>query len=151
MPQSLSSVYLHLVFSTKYQKPWFRDASMRRELHAYLGGVSRNHDCPALIVGGIEDHVHVLARHGRTITQADWVRDLKRSSSLWSKRHNPAFSDFSWQSGYGIFSVSASALPQVRDYILHQEEHHRTTTFQDEFRNLLREHNLEWDERYVWD
>lgn len=65
MPQALSSVYLHLVFSTKYQKPWFRGVAMRRELHAYLGGVSRNHGCPALIVGGVENHVHILARHGR--------------------------------------------------------------------------------------
>lgn len=151
MPQSLSSVYLHLVFSTKNHRPWFRDASMRHELHAYLGGLSRNHGCPALIVGGVEDHVHVLARHGRTITQADWVRDLKRSSSLWSKRNNSGFSGFSWQAGYGLFSVSASGLDRVRDYILNQEEHHRTTTFQDEYRNLLRAHNLEWDERYVWD
>src|SRR5205085_1050552 len=73
MPQSLSAVYIHLVFSTKGRRPWLRGCAQRGELHAYLGGISKTLECPTLIVGGVEDHVHLLARLGRTITQADWV------------------------------------------------------------------------------
>jgi putative transposase len=99
----------------------------------------------------VEDHVHLLARHGRTISQADWVKELKRTSSLWIKERDPATTDFAWQSGYGVFSVSASNLEGVRDYIARQAEHHRKWSFQDEFRALLKKHGETWDERYVWD
>jgi hypothetical protein len=91
-------------------------------------------------------------RFGRTITQADWIKEVKRVSSGWVKEHDPiSCSDFTWQAGYGVFSVSASRLDAVREYIGTQEAHHRKTTFQDEFRALLRKHGVEWDERYVWD
>jgi len=152
MPQSLSAVYLHGVFSTKERRLFLRDVATRTELHAYLGGASRQLDCPPLIVGGVEDHVHILARFGRTITQADWIKEIKRVSSGWLKERDPASCrDFAWQAGYGVFSVSASRLDAVREYIVTQEEHHRKSTFQDEFRALLRKHGVEWDERYVWD
>jgi putative transposase len=151
MPQSLSAVYIHLVFSTKDRRPWLRDPSIRSSLHAYLGEVSKQLDCSPILVGGVEDHVHLLARFGRTITQAEWVKELKRVSSIWLKEQGPDFHDFHWQGGYADFSVSQSNLDQVREYILHQEEHHRKLGFQDELRALLRKHNMEWDERYVWD
>jgi len=82
-PQSLSAVYIHLVFSTKDHRPFLRDKPTRDALHAYLGGVSKQLDCPPLLIGGVEDHVHLLARFGRTITQAEWVKELKRVSNLW--------------------------------------------------------------------
>lgn len=151
MPQSLSAVYLHLVFSTKERRPFLDHPVLRSEMQAYLGGVSRQLDCPAIIVGGVLDHVHVLARYGRTITQADWVKELKRASSLWVKDRHTGLADFAWQSGYGVFSVSVSNLDAVREYVAHQEEHHRKSTFQDGFRALLRKHGMEWDEQYVWD
>ncbi|MEW6303996.1 MAG: transposase [Verrucomicrobiota bacterium] len=149
MPQSLSAVYIHLVFSTKDRRPFLRDKPTRDALHAYLGGISKQLDCPPLLVGGVEDHVHVLARFGRTITQAEWVKELKRVSNLWLKERGLA--DFEWQGGYAVFSVSQSNLEQVKHYIAHQEEHHRKMTFQDELRALLRKHETEWDEKYVWD
>ena len=151
MPQSLSAVYVHLVFSTKERRPFLRDQKLRQALHAYLGGISKTLDCPPIIVGGIEDHVHLLARFGRTITQADWMKELKRVSNLWLKEQSPGYSDFQWQGGYAAFSVSQSNLDQVRAYIAKQEEHHRKLNFQDELRLLLRKHNVEWDERYMWD
>ncbi|MDO8629278.1 MAG: IS200/IS605 family transposase [Phycisphaerales bacterium] len=151
MPQSLSAVYIHLVFSTKERRPFLRDKTTRDALHAYLGGVSRQLDCAPIRIGGAEDHVHVLARLGRTITQADWVKELKRVSNLWLKEEERDYADFQWQGGYAVFSVSQSNLEQVKEYIARQEEHHRNTTFQDEFRVLLRMHNIEFDERYVWD
>lgn len=151
MPQSFSSVYLHAVFSTKDRQPWLREASLRADLHSYLGGISSNLDCSPQIVGGVADHVHILARLGRKITQADWVKELKRSSNIWIKKQNASLSGFSWQGGYGIFAVESSNLSRVHEYIVRQEEHHRTTSFKEELRTLLRDHNVEWDERYVWD
>jgi REP element-mobilizing transposase RayT len=151
MPQSLSAVYLHLVFSTKDRQPLLRDPALRSETHAYLGGVSKQLDCLPVIIGGVEDHVHILARHARTISQADWVKELKRVSSIWIKERDPSLRDFAWQSGYGVFSVSTSNLETVERYIANQEEHHRKTTFQDEYRAFLRRHGITWDEQYVWD
>jgi len=151
MPQSLSAVYIHLVFSTKERRHFLRDKARRESLHAYLGGISKQLECPPLLVGGVEDHVHLLARFARTITQAEWVKELKRVSNLWLKEQNKDFRDFAWQGGYADFSVSQSNLEQVKKYIAGQEEHHRKMTFQDEVRTLLRKHDLEWDERYVWD
>jgi putative transposase len=151
MPQSLSAVYLHLVFSTKDRHPFLRDPTLCAETHAYLGGVSKQLDCPPIIIGGVDDHVHILARHARTITQAEWVKELKRVSSLWIKQRDPSLRDFAWQSGYGIFSVSASNLETVERYISNQEEHHKKTTFQDEYRAFLKRHAIPWDEKYVWD
>ena len=151
MPQSLSAVYLHLVFSTKDRRPFLRDKTVRDALHAYIGGVSKTLDCPPLIVGGVEDHVHLLCRFARTITQAEWVKELKRISNGWLKEHGRDYADFEWQGGYVDFSVSQSNLEQVEQYIANQEEHHRKTTFQDELRTLLRKHEIEFDERYVWD
>jgi REP element-mobilizing transposase RayT len=151
MPQSLSAVYIHLVFSTKDRHPFFADKSVRETLHSQLGGISKTLQCPPLIVGGVEDHVHMLCRLGRTITQADWVKEVKRVSSLWLKSQGRAYAQFEWQGGYADFSVSQSNLEQVKQYIASQEEHHRKITFQDELRSLLRKHEIEYDEKYVWD
>jgi len=151
MPQSLSVVYLHLVFSTKERRPFLRDPIIRGEMHAWLGSASGQLKCPSVLVGGVEDHVHILARHGRTISQADWVKELKRTSSIWIKERDPRAHDFAWQAGYGVFSASASNLESVRDYVARQEEHHHKLSFQDEFRMFLKKHGETWDERYVWD
>ena len=151
MPQSLSAVYIHLVFSTKDRRPLLCDKPTRDALHSYLGGVSKQLDCPPILVGGVEDHVHLLARFGRTLTQAEWVKELKRVSNLWLKERGRDYADFEWQGGYADFSVSQSNLEQVKQYIAGQEEHHRKIGFQDELRALLRKHEIEWDEKYVWD
>jgi REP element-mobilizing transposase RayT len=151
MSQSFSANYQHLVFSTKERIPCFRDKQLRSELHAYLGSVSEKLECHPIIVGGVEDHVHILAELSRTITPAEWVKELKRVSSLWVNNGRNGNEKFSWQSGYGVFSVSKSNLDVVIKYIATQEEHHRKTTFQDEFRKLLKRHDIEWEERYVWD
>jgi putative transposase len=151
MPQSLSAVYVHLIFSTKERRPFLRDPAKRAELHAYVGGISKKLGCAPIIVGGVEDHIHVLARLGRTTTQAEWVKELKRVSTLWLKEQRTDYDSFGWQSGYGIFSVSQSNLGQVIEYITDQEKHHRKLSFQEEFRLFLRRHEIHWDEQYVWD
>jgi putative transposase len=150
MPQSLSAVHVHVVFSTKGRRP-FQDREKRQALHEYLGGISNCLGCPPEKIGGAEDHVHVLVRLGRSVSQAELVKELKRVSSLWLKEQGDEFAAFEWQGGYAAFSVSASNIDQVKAYIANQEEHHRRMTFQDELRELLRRHGLEWDERYLWD
>ena len=146
MPQSLSAVYIHLVFSTKDRRPFLRDKATRDALHSYLGGVSKQLDCPPILVGGVEDHVHLLARFGRTITQAEWVKELKRVSNLWLKERGRVFTDFEWQGGYAAFSMSQFNFEPVKQYIAGQE-HHRKFGFQDELRALLRKHEIKWDEK----
>jgi len=148
MPQSLAAVYLHAVFSTKNRSPFLFDVPLRQEVHAYLGETSNRLGCQAVAVGGVEDHVHVLARMARTISIADWVKEVKRVSSLFAGGRIPGFA---WQAGYGVFSVSQPDLDSVCHYVRGQEEHHRQVSFQEEFLRLLREHDVAWDDRYVWD
>jgi len=151
MPQSLAKILVHIVFSTKDRRPFLRDKSLRNELHQYIGGILTNHDCQPLIVGGVEDHVHILSTLSRTGTVAEMVKEVKRGSSLWLKTKNPGLHDFAWQNGYGIFSIGYSQVEPVRDYITGQEEHHRKVSFQDEFREFLRRYAVGFDEEYVWD
>jgi putative transposase len=151
MPQSLSAVYLHVVFSTKERRPFFADAALRARLHEYMGGVAGRLDCIPIKVGGVADHVHVLLRHGREISQSELVKEVKRVSSRWLKTQGAAFKDFEWQGGYAVFSVSPSNLDRVRSYVADQDEHHRRFDYQSELRTLLRRHGVEWNEKFLWD
>ncbi len=150
MPQSLSFLLVHLVFSTKNRAPVL-DAGTRPALHAYLASVTRNDGCDCYRVGGVADHVHLAVRLARTITTAALVEDIKTSSSKWLKTQSPALAAFSWQRGYGAFSVGPADLDALTHYIDNQEEHHRTRTFQEEYRAFLAKYGIEYDERYVWD
>ena len=150
MPQSLSAVYIHLIFSTKERYPYLKDEKLQIDLHAQLGEISKRLDCPSIRVGGVEDHVHILARFGRTITQAEWVKELKRVSNLWLTSEG-GLKLFQWQAGYADFSVSASNLEQVKGYIDNQKEHHKRMSYQDEVRKFLKKYGMEWDEQYIWD
>lgn len=151
MSQSLAQVYLHLVFSTKHRQPWLRDRALRLELHDYLGGTCRNLDSPSLIAGGVEDQVHILCRLGRSIAIATLVRDLKRESSKWLKTKAADLTEFLWQQGYGAFSISPAHVEDLRKYIANQEDRHKTESYQDELRRILRKYGVEYDERYLWD
>jgi putative transposase len=147
MPQSLSLVLLHVVFSTKDRTPFLTPA-LRPKLHAYIATVTRNLDCDCFLVGGVEDHVHLAIGLSRTITVAKLIEQLKTSSSLWLKPESP---HFAWQRGYAVFSVDPSGLPALKQYIASQEQHHQKQTFQDELRTLLHDYNIPFDERYLWD
>jgi putative transposase len=149
MPQSLSKVLVHLIFSTKHREPLIRP-EIRPRLHAYLVGILENLKSPSLQTGGVADHVHILFVLGRTISQAKIAEEVKKSSSKWMKADGGVLG-FSWQAGYGAFSVSESQVDDVIRYIQKQEEHHRKVTFQDEFRKFLQRYNVAYDERYVWD
>jgi putative transposase len=151
MPQSLAKILVHTVFSTKDRHPFLRDKLLREELHRYLGGILTNLDCQPIIIGGVEDPVHILSTLSRTSAAAEMVKEVKRGSSLWLKTKSPDLKDFDWQNGYGVFSIGNSQVEVVRNYIAGQEEHHRKVSFQDEFREFLKRYEIEYDERYVWD
>jgi REP element-mobilizing transposase RayT len=150
MPQSLANIYVHLIFSTKERFP-FLSPEVRPDLHSYMSTVLANLNSPAVLINSVEDHVHILFNMGRTVTLAQVVEDVKKSSSKWIKTQGLSFSKFAWQAGYGGFSVSESNTPKVANYIQNQEEHHWVTTFQEEYREFLTKHKIQFDERYVWD
>lgn len=149
MPQSLSRIYIHTVFSTKNREPFLSDVALREELHAYMGGIAKQLDCQPVCIGGVADHVHLLTVLARTKSVADLVKEIKRVSSIWL--HEKGNSSFKWQAGYASFSVSQSNLEQVGDYVKKQVEHHRNAGFQDELRQFFKKHGLAYDEQYVWD
>ena len=150
MPQSLSSILTHLVFSTKNREAFLTD-SIASEIHFYLTGVLDNIGCTSLQVGGASDHVHLLFRLARTKSIAEVVETVKTSSSKWIKTKDQRFADFHWQSGYEAFSVSQSNSDAVIAYIRDQAEHHEKVSFQEEYRLFLDRHRVEYDQRYVWD
>lgn len=149
MPQSLSKIWTHLIFSTKDRYPFLSDGQIREDMHAYLASILKAHNCPTLFVGGVADHIHVLFVLSKNDSIANIVYELKRSSSKWVKTQG--LRKFHWQSGYGAFSVSASHVDKVRAYIARQEQHHRRKTFEDEFREFLKRYKIDYDERYAWD
>jgi len=150
MPQSLAFVAIHLVFSTKDRVPNL-SVDIRPRLWAYFAAVTRNLECECYRAGGMADHVHILVGLSRTITIAKLVEALKVSTSLWLKTTAPHLSEFYWQRGYGVFSVSHSNLNAVCRYIDNQEMHHARATYQDEFRRMSNKCGLPLDERFAWD
>ena len=149
MPQSLSKIYIHTVFSTKNREPFLSDDALRDELHAYMGGIAKQLDCHPIRIGGTADHIHLLTVLARTKTVADFVKEVKRVSSGWLREKG--ISGFKWQAGYASFSVSQSNLERVKKYVDQQMEHHRSVGFRDELRQFFEKYNLQFDERYVWD
>ncbi len=150
MPQSLANVIVHLVFSTKEWRACLAP-TIRPALHAYPATVARNAGCECLRVGGLADHVHHAVRLSRTVAIATLVEEFKTSSSKRLKTQSPELGGFAWQRGYGVLSVGPADLDALLAYIDNQDEHHRTKTFQDEFRVFLPKYGTTHDERYVWD
>ncbi len=150
MAQSLSKVYIHLVFSTKHRQNTI-DNTIGASLHEYLGGVCKGLECNPVKIGGYKDHIHVLCLLSRKISQMKFVEELKKQSSKWIKTKDVKYSNFYWQDGYGVFSVNPAEIEKVIDYIKRQHEHHKQKTFQEEFRAFLYKYNIDYDERYVWD
>ncbi len=150
MPQSLTKVYVHIVFSTKYRQPLIDD-QLKPALFAYLGGVCQGMECHPIRVGGHHDHVHILCTLSRKVALMDLLEEIKKRSSKWAKTQGEAYANFYWQDGYGAFSVSQSGVKKVIQYIDNQAKHHSKQSFQDEFRSLLEKYEVQYDERYVWD
>ncbi len=145
MPSTYHSLFAHYVFSTKDRHPYF-EPEIIQEVHRYLGGTLKGLGAEPLIVGGVEDHVHLLVGFKTTHCLSELVRETKKASTNWL-RHE--YSDFSWQEGGGVFTVSPERIDQVRKYIAKQAEHHRTKTFREEYIELLRFANIEFDESHL--
>ena len=148
MPSTHLSLHYHLVFSTKNRELWF-PPDLRPRLHEYLGGIVRAEGGVAYAVGGTGDHVHVFAGLRATHCLADVMQRVKGVSSKWV-HDELRLAGFAWQEGYGGFTVSASSLERVRSYVLHQEEHHRVKTYQEEYVEMLKRGLVEYDEKYLW-
>ena|SRR5947209_6872408 len=150
MPQSLSSILIHLIFSTKHREPYITK-EVEPELHAYLAAVFRECHSPSLTINGTADHVHALFTLSRTVTVAEVVEEVKKRSSKWVKTKGGVYRSFQWQTGYGAFSIGQSNVAALKKYIAEQKEHHRRRTFEDEYRSFLEKYGVAYDERYVWD
>ena len=151
MSQSLANVLIHIVFSTKNRYPYLAEKEIRDEMHSYLGGACNNLGCRVIRVGGASDHIHILCRLSRSITAAKLIAEIKRESSRWIKTKGKMLSKFSWQNGYGIFSVSESETERVKNYISNQEKHHQKKEFKEEYRTFLRAYEVNYNEKYMWD
>ncbi len=149
MPNTYTNLLFHIVYSTKYRKPLIRP-SWQDELYGYTGGILRAEKAVLLVAGGIENHVHLLAKLPPTIAVSGMLRLIKANTSKWANQRSDV-RYFEWQAGYAAFSVSESKAPSVREYIGSQQEHHRIQSFRDEYLALLRRHNIEFDERYVFE
>jgi putative transposase len=147
MAHTESDVVLHVIFSTK-DRARLITPDVRDDIFSYLGGIVREMGAVAIIIGGTTDHVHILVRIRPAQSPAEIVRVVKTNSSRWVREKNRR--RFAWQTGYGVFSVSESNVPQVSRYIAEQEKHHRKRTFQEEYVAFLKKNNVTYDERYIW-
>lgn len=150
MANTYTSLSYHFVFSTKNRERWIT-TDIEERLWAYLGGIARENKMTAVQVGGVEDHVHILITAPAVLSPSKIAQLLKGGSSAWIHTNFPQFKSFKWQDGYGAFSVSRSSLPDVISYIQNQREHHRVRTFQEEYLAFLVRHEVQYDERYLWD
>jgi len=150
MSQSFASLNYHLIFSTKNRAPTI-SAELQPRLFEYIGGILREQKGVLLAAGGVADHVHLLVSLSREMAIAECLRLIKSNSSKWVHETFSQMCDFAWQAGYGAFSVSYSNLDQVKGYLAQQAEHHRKTTFQEEFVAFLKRHEIEYNERYLWE
>ncbi len=149
MGQSLSQLYVHLTTGTKFRHPYITE-EIEPELHSYIGGILKNKESPAIKINSVPDHIHILFRLSKNYALAKVVEDVKKSSSRWMKRQG--VEGFTWQIGYGAFSVSSSQLEVVKRYIVNQKEHHKVKTYEEEVEKFIKEYDIiEYDKKYFWD
>jgi len=150
MPQSLTKLYVHIVFNTKNHIPLLtKEVSL--ELFSYIGGILKQIDCLPIKIGGHIDHIHILCRMSKKITVMKLLEEIKTSSSKWMKTNGAKYQKFYWQDGYGAFTVSPYEVDKISNYIANQEEHHRKKTYKEEYLAFLKENDADYNERYLWD
>jgi REP element-mobilizing transposase RayT len=149
MAQTLVSLLVHVVFSTKNREP-FITPDIEDDLYAYISGIIRNHQSRCLAINGTADHVHMLVSQSKNIALSDLLEDIKKDSSTWIKTKDAKFKSFYWQVGYAGFSIGQSSVGALTRYIGNQKQHHRKRNFQEELLDLLKKYEVEYDERYIW-
>jgi putative transposase len=149
MANTFTSLHYHIVFSTRNRERWLRP-EIEEDMWRYLGGICRAHDVKALQVGGVDDHVHLLIGMPPTVAVSDFVKRIKGESSKWLSREKKDMTGFTWQDGYGAFTVGKSQISDTIRYIQNQREHHRKVTFEDEYRKFLHVHGITAEEKYIF-
>lgn len=149
MPQSLSKVYVHIVFSTKDHYP-FIHSEVENELITYIGGIIKINGGLLLKINAVPDHIHILSTLPKNINQSKFLEEIKRNSSRWIKTKGDNCLKFGWQRGYGIFSVSSSNLNLVSNYIQNQKEKHQKISFKEELIRFLKEYGIDYNDKYLW-
>lgn len=149
MAQSLSKLYVHLIFHIKTSSVKIREEDEKR-LYAYMGSVIKSNESIPILINGIENHVHILCVMSKNIALSKLMEEIKRHSSRWIKGINNYYGKFAWQGGYGGFSVSPSLHDITKRYIENQKEHHKKVTFQEEYLMFLKQYRIEYNENYVW-
>ena len=147
--QTLVSLMVHVIFSTKNREP-FITPEIEPELFAYVGGILKNHESRLLDAGGTADHVHLLISQSKNVSLSSLMMDVKKDSSLWIKTNGNQFRNFHWQDGYGAFSIRKTDIPELKKYIASQKEHHLKRSFKEELIRFLHYEGIEYDERYLW-
>ena len=150
MGQSLAQNYIHIIFSVKNRKSLIHE-SIEQELFQYIGGLCKNLESTPLEVGGYKNHIHILCILSKKLPLATLIQKVKSKSSKWIKPKGPEYKNFYWQNGYGAFSISSSKVESFRSYIKKQKEHHQNMSFEEEYKDMLKENNVEFDARYIWD
>ncbi len=150
MANTYTSLFFHIVFSTKNRTNWIRP-DIEDRIWSYIGGIARKHKCTAIQLGGIDDHIHALIMAPPVYSPSQIAKFLKGESSKWIHDEFSELRNFGWQDGYSAFSVSKSIVPKVVDYIKRQREHHRKMTFEQEYVELLELHQIPTiDDRFIF-
>ena len=150
MPQSLSNTVIHIVFSTKNRVKLI-DKNIEKSLFGMIGNECNKLKCQTIIVGGHLDHIHILCKLHRPVSQSDLVKSIKSHSSIWMKQQGSKYLQFYWQDGYSVYSVSPNEVDGLIKYIKNQKKHHQKKTFKEEYLKFLKFYSVEYDERYMWD
>ena len=151
MSQSLSQLYVHLTFGTKRREPLIQNHT-ESELHAYMAGILKNMESPAILINSVPDHIHILFRLSKNYALAKVVEEVKKNSSKWIKNNFQETKYFKWQIGYGAFSISSSMVEVVKQYILNQKEHHKNIGYREEIEEFVKKYDIiEYDPGYFWD
>ena len=154
MSQSLCQNHVHIIFHINFVNPVKIPSEIERDLYAYLAEICKRHGSNSSMINGVNDHVHILCRLGKDLSIAELIQKLKSNSSRWLKTQNhidPFLEKFSWQKGYGSFSVSPSNLSKVEQYIAHQREHHKRYSYKEEYLKFLEKYDVEYNEKYLWE
>ncbi len=150
MGQSLSKIYVHLIFGTKNHLPLIKE-DFEKRLWSYLAGAFKKYDSPAIIINGVSNHVHILFVLSKNIALAKLIEEVKKQSSKWAKEAGENNKKFTWQIGYAAFSISSSKVDVVKEYIEKQKEHHKKKTFKEEVEEFFEQYDvIAYKEKYFW-
>jgi putative transposase len=149
MSQSLSKLYVHIIFHIKDLHVPIKNAD-KNDLYSYIGSIIKDNESLPILINGTDDHIHILCVMSKNIALSKLIEELKRHSSRWIKTRGTHYKQFAWQGGYAGFSVSQSLHDKTKGYIQNQEEHHKRMTFKEELIAFLKEYGIEYDERYLW-